>query len=200
MGCSTFHGLDERVGAGEKKCTRAPNTEPTVWTVSALKTSQANLLGLTFRAPYALVPFVLASWSKFSLQRCFSQLTPCWCLPLSKFSINISSLFLHTSFNTLPSPLHSIPLMLLPLPHLPIELGQSEPPSCKTPVLKAKKKNKNGKVERVGSNPRACCAMLGQSLNISGLDQMVSKSCPVLTVSFESPSLISRFPLIHSFI
>lgn len=142
MGCSTFHGLDERVGAGEKKCTRAPNTEPTVWTVSALKTSQANLLGLTFRAPYALVPFVLASWSKFSLQRCFSQLTPCWCLPLSKFSINISSLFLHTSFNTLPSPLHSIPLMLLPLPHLPIELGQSEPPSCKTPVLKAKKKQK----------------------------------------------------------
>ena len=26
MGCSTFHGLDEQVGAGEKKCTRAPNT------------------------------------------------------------------------------------------------------------------------------------------------------------------------------
>ena len=142
--------------------------------MSALKTSQANLLGLTFRAPYVLVPFVLASWSKFSLQRCFSQLTPCWCLPLSKFSINISSLFLHTSFNTLPSPRHSIPLMLLPLPHLPIELGQSEPPSCKTPVPKTKKNTKNkkpqknGKVERAGSNPRACCAMLANHLTSLG--------------------------------
>lgn len=45
---STFCGLDEQVGAGEKKCTRPPNTQPTTWTSSALKTCQACLLCLTF--------------------------------------------------------------------------------------------------------------------------------------------------------
>ena len=47
----------------------------------------------------------------------FSQLTPCWCLPHSKYSVNISSLFLHTSFNMLPSPLpfHSAYAALLAL-------------------------------------------------------------------------------------
>lgn len=49
MRCSTFCGLDEQVGAGEKKCTRPPHTQPTTWTSSALKTCQVCLLGLTFR-------------------------------------------------------------------------------------------------------------------------------------------------------
>lgn len=82
-----------------------------------------------------------------------------WCLPLSKYSISISSLFLHTSFNTLPSPRHSIPLTLPPLPHLPIELGPSEPPSCKTPVPKAKKKKKKkreGGKSQVKPQPLLC--------------------------------------------
>ena len=69
MRCSTFSGLDEQLGAGEKKCTRARNAQPTIWTASALKTSQASLLGLTFEAPYALVPSFFASLSRLSLWR-----------------------------------------------------------------------------------------------------------------------------------
>lgn len=57
------------MGAGEKKCTRAPNTHTRIWTASALKTSQAGLLGLTFKAPYVLVPFFFASLFRLSLRK-----------------------------------------------------------------------------------------------------------------------------------
>lgn len=92
MRCSTFSGLDEQMGAGEKKCTRAQNAQPTIWTASALKTSQAGLLGLTFEAPYALVPgsFLFCLFVQAFPVEIFSQLTPCWCLPHSRCSINIA--------------------------------------------------------------------------------------------------------------
>lgn len=101
----------------------------------------------------------------------FSPLTPCWCLAHSKYSINISSLFLHTSFNMLPSPLpfHSAYAALLALSAhkaWPIKISIFQNPSPKS---------KSGKVERVGSNPSPCCVMLGKSLNISELDQIISK-------------------------
>lgn len=93
MRCSTFSGLDEQLGAGEKKCTRARNAQPTIWTASALKTSQASLLGLTFEAPYALVPSFFCLFVQAFPVETFSQLTPRWCLPPSRCSINIASLF-----------------------------------------------------------------------------------------------------------
>lgn len=114
--CSTFCGLDEQVGAGEKKCTRAPNTQPTIQTASALKTSQARLLGLTFKASYVLVPFFLSLNPGFPCRNFLSANTMLM-LAHSRCSINISSLFFHTSFNMPPSPLLFHSAYAAPLAH-----------------------------------------------------------------------------------
>lgn len=101
----------------------------------------------------------------------FSQLTPCWCLPHSRCSINISSLFLTLPLTCHLHPCYSILPTLLSLPFLPIMLGQSKYPSFETPAQAAKVKGeKRPRSEPIGSNSSPCCVTLGKSLSISGLD------------------------------
>lgn len=95
MKCSTFCGLDEQVGAGEEKCTRPPNTQPTTWTSSALKTCQACLLGLTFRFPVSQLLATSCLFVQAFPVEAFFQITSksvCFC---SRCSINKSSLVSH---------------------------------------------------------------------------------------------------------
>lgn len=136
MTCSTFCGLDEPVGAGEKKCTRAPNTQPTIWTASAPKTKPSQPPWPDLQGSLCSGSFLSCLFAQAFPAEIFSQLTPGWCLPHSRCSINISSLFFHTSFNMRPHPCYSILPMLLSWPCLPIMFGQSKSPSFKTPAQK----------------------------------------------------------------
>lgn len=134
---STFRGLDEQVGAGEKKCTRAPSTPPAIWTASALITSQDSLLGLTFKAPSAPVPFFFASSSRLSLLS--FPLSPhhagaCLEATVGQFLPSFFAL----SSTCRPHPCHSILHMLLSLPCPPLMIGQSKSPSFRPQPKKQK--------------------------------------------------------------
>lgn len=98
---STFCGLDEQAGAGEKKCTRPPNTQPTTWTSSALKTRQARLLCLTFRLHVSDFFCILVQTFPVGVSFRLHHASVCFC---SRCSINTFSLFFHTLSTVLLTP------------------------------------------------------------------------------------------------
>lgn len=92
MRCSTFSGLDKQVGAGEKKCTRPPNTQPTTWTSSALKTC---LLGLTFGLFVSRLLLLSCLLAQAFPVEVFFQLTSWKDAFCSRGSVNKISFFFH---------------------------------------------------------------------------------------------------------